>query len=176
MSAISLAELGNLGEFVGAIAVIGSLIYVAVQIQQNTKAVRISSAQAHLEVWNDVVSNFCQSSELASIYNRGLQGISELTPPERVQFFAQLGLIFRYYESSYLQREEQALDDKLWEGLQETMIDTLYYKGSKEWWERRRHWFYKEFKEMVDAIVIQNIGREMYGEDIPLNDINCREL
>ncbi|NCF19582.1 MAG: hypothetical protein GWP63_15170 [Haliea sp.] len=171
MNTISLSELGSLGEFVGAIAVIGSLIYVAVQIKQNTNAVRISSAQAHLEVWNDVVSNFCQSPELARIYSRGLQGISELNTSERVQFFAQVGLIFRYYESSYLQRDEQALDDKLWKGLQETMIDTLYYKGCKEWWERRRHWFYEEFRELVDNIVSQNSGREMYGEDIPLGGI-----
>jgi hypothetical protein len=169
MNEISLSDLGSLGEFVGAIAVIASLIYVAVQIKQNTNAARISSAQTHLELWNDVVSNFCQSPELASIYSRGLHGISGLTEPERVQFFAQFGLIFRYWESSYLLRHEQALDDKLWEGLKETMVDSLSYPGCKEWWERRRHWFYEEFREMVDEAILRKSGRAMYGEDIPLN-------
>ena len=32
--------LGNYGEFVGAIAVVATLAYLAVQIQQNTKASR----------------------------------------------------------------------------------------------------------------------------------------
>ena len=34
---MSLADLGNIGEFVGAIAVVASLVYLALQIRQNTR-------------------------------------------------------------------------------------------------------------------------------------------
>ena len=164
MPEITISDLGSLGEFVGAIAVIASLIYVGAQIKQNTNAVRISTAQAHLDIWNDVVSNFCQSPELASIYSRGLSDVSILNESEKVQFFAQVGLIFRYYESSYLQRDEQALDERLWQGLNQTLIDTLFYPGVRQWWEVRRHWFYKDFQKLVDEIAASGGGRAMYGE------------
>ena len=41
-----LETLGNLGDFVGGIAVVFSLVYLAVQIRQNTNAVRASSWQS----------------------------------------------------------------------------------------------------------------------------------
>jgi hypothetical protein len=42
---MSLEDLGNIGEFVAAVAVVVSLVYVAVQIRQNTRSVRASSYQ-----------------------------------------------------------------------------------------------------------------------------------
>jgi hypothetical protein len=43
---MTLSELGGLGELVGAIAVLASLIYVARQIRQNTNATRLATLQS----------------------------------------------------------------------------------------------------------------------------------
>ena len=43
---MTLEDLGNLGEFLGAIGVIASLVYLAVQIRQNTRAVNSNTSQA----------------------------------------------------------------------------------------------------------------------------------
>ena len=49
---MSLQELGGLGEFIGAIAVVISLIYLAAQIRQNTRALNSSSyAQTAEQAW-----------------------------------------------------------------------------------------------------------------------------
>jgi len=40
---MTLDDLGNLSEFIGAIAVVISLIYLAIQIRQNTAQMRESS-------------------------------------------------------------------------------------------------------------------------------------
>jgi hypothetical protein len=165
MNEITINQLGSLGEFIGAIAVVASLIYVAIHIKQNTNATRISTMQAHVDIWNDIASNFCQSSELASIWYQGLKGISTLKEGTKVQFFAQLGLIFRYYESSYLEWREDALDDRLWEGLHQTLVDQMSHPGACQWWEYRRHWFYTDFRVMVDEVVASGGGRAMYGEE-----------
>jgi len=165
MSGITLNELGSLGEFVSAIAVIASLIYVGRQVRQHTNATRIATTQAHLDIWNDIVSNFCQSSEMASIWYRGLQDISSLKEGESVQFFAQLGLITRYYESSYLEWSEAALDNQLWEGIKQTLVDQMSYPGARQWWGKRRHWFYVDFRNMVDDVVASGGGQPMYGEE-----------
>ena len=165
MNEITIAQLGNLGEFFGAIAVIASLIYVAAQIKQNTNATRIATGQAHVDIWNDIASNLCKSSELASVWHQGLKGVSRLDDGARVQFFAQLGLIFRYYESSYIEWQEGALDDRLWEGLRSTLSDQLSHLGSLEWWEHRRHWFYDDFQVMVDGVIADGGGRSMYADE-----------
>ena len=42
---MTLEDLGNLGEFVAAIGVIASLVYLALQIRQNTASLRSSTHQ-----------------------------------------------------------------------------------------------------------------------------------
>ena len=91
MAEITISDLRSLVEFFGAIAVMASLIYVGAQIRQNTNDVRKSTTQAHSEVWNDMVRNACQSSELASIYSPGMRDVSILKDAEKIRLFAQLG-------------------------------------------------------------------------------------
>ncbi len=43
---MSIMELGALGEFVGAIAVVATLVYLAIQIRQNTRAMEESKRLA----------------------------------------------------------------------------------------------------------------------------------
>lgn len=40
-----LEALGNLGDFIGGIAVVATLLYLAVQVRQNTVALRTASRQ-----------------------------------------------------------------------------------------------------------------------------------
>ncbi len=47
MSALELSQLlGNYGEFVGAIGIVITLIYLAIQVRQNTRMMRASIRQA----------------------------------------------------------------------------------------------------------------------------------
>jgi hypothetical protein len=54
---MTLEDLGNIGEFVAAIGVIVSLVYLATQIRQNTKAVRSSASQAIAETRADFLKS-----------------------------------------------------------------------------------------------------------------------
>ena len=50
---MSLQDLGNIGEFIGAVGVVASLIYLALQIRQNTKAVRRTAHISAVDAFND---------------------------------------------------------------------------------------------------------------------------
>jgi hypothetical protein len=43
---LTLQDLGSLGELIGGIAVVASLIYLALQIRQNTRSTHASMAQS----------------------------------------------------------------------------------------------------------------------------------
>jgi hypothetical protein len=56
---MNLNDLANLGQIIGAIAVVVSLIYVALQIRQNTNAIRSAAAQTvheHFATWYRLVA------------------------------------------------------------------------------------------------------------------------
>ena len=53
---MSIMELGALGEFVGSVGVIATLIYLAIQIRQNTSATRAGVRQGVTEQANQYIS------------------------------------------------------------------------------------------------------------------------
>ena len=74
-----LEDLGNLGDFLGGIAVIATLVYIAIQIRQNTTQIAENSERMRLSFENDIrreLNNFRLSiatdEGLSSIWRRGL--------------------------------------------------------------------------------------------------------
>ena len=70
---MNLNDLANLGQIIGALAVVISLFYVAHQIRQNTNAVRSATAQTvheHFAKWYHLVA---ADDELAQIVAKGLR-------------------------------------------------------------------------------------------------------
>jgi hypothetical protein len=70
---MSLNDLANLGQVIGALAVVISLIYVALQIRQNKNAVRSATAQTvheHFANWYHLIA---ADAELAQIAANGLR-------------------------------------------------------------------------------------------------------
>ena len=83
---MTLEDLGNLGEFIGAFAVIATLIYVATQLRQNTQSLRTSSFQAAMQTASQDTRLLAQNAEVAALYLRGLESFSSLDPVERIRF------------------------------------------------------------------------------------------
>ena len=85
---MSLNELANLGQIIGAIAVVVSLFYVAHQIRQNTYAVRSATVQTvheHFAKWYHLVA---ADAALSQIVANGLRDYASLSEQERVRFIA----------------------------------------------------------------------------------------
>jgi len=106
--------LGNFGEFFGAIAVVVTLIYLAGQLRQNTKALRSAS----YEHWNEISSSFTDfyahySAALCEIQRHS--SLDQLTPPERMTFTA-LGIkTIDQAQTAFLHHRAGTLDDDVFE-------------------------------------------------------------
>jgi len=64
---LTLEELGSVGEFVGALAVLVTLIYLAVQIHQHTKTVKAQINQARSDSFQQVQLALMNSDEMLEI-------------------------------------------------------------------------------------------------------------
>ena len=73
-----LEDLGNLGEFVGGLAVIATLIYLALQIRQNSNLLRRAAAESAASGAAASIGLAAQSPENAAIYHKGLEAISKM--------------------------------------------------------------------------------------------------
>ena len=69
---MTLDDLGNLGELVGALAVIVSVAYLAIQIRQNTRSLRASAFHNLSNSVANFLGTVAHDSELSSLFMRGL--------------------------------------------------------------------------------------------------------
>ena len=78
--------LGAIGEVIGPLAVFFTLGYLAVQIRQNTKAVRASALDSSVNAVNAVRVAMFENVEVTALYRKGLENPDELDDNEKTRF------------------------------------------------------------------------------------------
>jgi hypothetical protein len=106
--------LGNYGEFVGAIAVVVTLIYLAMQIRQNTNALRMNAASERLERDYEIVLPLIEDRQFAEIWLKGGDQLQELdaVDQQRVFFFERRAITL--WNHIYQLRNQGLLPDHSW--------------------------------------------------------------
>jgi hypothetical protein len=110
---LSLSDWASIAEIIGAIAVIFSLLYVGVQVQENTSEVRASNRQALIDRSSDAVLGVAGNPELAQAISKSAAG-APLAPAELTQYqYFVRGMLYDIQEA-FLLHEEGRLDDEYW--------------------------------------------------------------
>jgi len=147
---MSLADLGNLGEFIGSVAVLVSLIYVAFQIRANTRAVRASTFLGLTNGWLDFLQH-TSDAELADLLVRARAAPDQLDRVELYRIFTLGRATFRRYENDYFQFKSGTFDAEAWRGYRSSLRDEVFAGPSmRALWTLSRDKFSPEFAAMVD--------------------------
>ena len=151
----SIQDLGAIGEFVGAIAVVVTLAYLAIQIRQNTASVEISRSAHSATVETELNKRFHElrrdqyaDPELARIYREGMLTPEKLDPVEWHRFH-------NFVYSQFLALGEQyALSDVLVierGEYEDFYTDMFRYPGVRAFW-RTMYPYDPEWFEHVQGI------------------------
>ena len=149
---MTLQDLGNLGEFLGSIGVIGSLVYLAMQIRQNTRSVRSAAYQAAVASTVDVATSFATSEALSEAFFKGFREYETLKGPERHRFGAYAYGLFRSYENLFYQHAQGAIEEDLWLGFRNMLQRDINVTGFAAWWDRERDIYSSEFQRYVEGL------------------------
>ena len=150
MKKLSLSDLANVAEAVAAAGVIISLIYLAVQIHQNTRAVRASSYQ---EVANGVTAfqtMLAQNKELTRIYLQGAEDPKELSPEESLRFESALSRLFIKYDVAVYFYREELIDEMAIEPYTRYILLLLRSPGIADWWKGAQHFYSSPMREYLN--------------------------
>ena len=77
--------IGAIGEIIGAIAVVATLLYLSIQTNRTRMAVEAGSTTATQEAYSRWRTAFVQNSDLAKAFAKANAG-EELSPEEKIQF------------------------------------------------------------------------------------------
>ena len=149
---MSLADLGNIGEFVGAIAVFVSFIYLAYQIRQNTKAVNRTENNAALNQWSQYRAMVLHDRELAIVLGKLKNNANEIDEVEQVQLDMLLEELFNIGRHQYDRNREGFGAPTDWtEQTKPFLVDILSKDLASSWWERNREGFPTDYRHELDT-------------------------
>ena len=141
--------IGAIGELVGATAVFVSIIYLALQVRQNSTDVRSSGAQNAAFSAIQILESLGTNGETREVFQRALDSYSELGRDEQAvakTFFMQ---IIAYYEACYYQYLDGVVHKEIWEGRRRMMLDYFESPGFSSWWDDWHHIWGESFQKYV---------------------------
>lgn len=162
---MSIQDWGAIGEIIGGIAIIISLLYVGSQISQSRAAAKAQASQSFIQAQAFSTQPLIEQPAFRELYSRGLGGMDNLHGSEKIAFVAWIMITMRSYESFYYQHQADVFDDHLMKGWGQQYIDALSYPGGREAWDLRRHQFSKEFRDHVDALLAAGVAKPLYPLD-----------
>jgi hypothetical protein len=158
---VNLDALGNIGDFVGGIAVVVTLAYLAVQIRQNTRHVRQSVELARAtsikgaNATEPSMLAIAQDPELARIFRAGLADYSSLAGDESLRFTMVLGAMVSSIAVQITEQMMLGIHESDSIGDQVLALKRfLATPGGREWWKRNGVLYSGVIRRLVDERVL----------------------
>lgn len=164
---MTLQDLGNLGEFIAAIGVIASLIYLALQIRQNsrlisqnTSAVKVASADSYLQYGASMRGEIIRDPAVARIWIAGMRDFESLPLEDRIRFRFIMLNFFYGCQNNFLHTREGIVEPEFWEADETALRLFLKEPGVRAWWRRERSYLVAAFVDHVNSLLDEALRSE----------------
>jgi hypothetical protein len=151
---VTLEDLGNLGDFLGGIAVIVTLIYLARQIRESTKVARLQTIQTIKSDALQLRIAGIQNPEISVIMAKSIEDSSSLTTAERIRFNLLCAGVFENFDQSYQAAAMGLIDDF---GNEHLLRSYLSQEAVRQWWSEARDLFHPDFVSHVEKDVLPGL-------------------
>ena len=152
-SQFTLQDLGSLGEFVGALGVVISLIYLARQMSQNTTSIRAASFNSMTENSIRILEHSFRDGDFAEFLHRAERDPSSLSPNEQVRWDAYMTAVYRHFGNLVYQYRVGVLDQQMWQSYRNTLKRHLRTPSWQTWFERNQESFSTSLVDLVEQAV-----------------------
>ena len=154
---------GAISQIIGAVLVGITLIYLAIQLRQNTSALKSSTFLAVSSLMGSTMEVWATHSDLAPLLIKAQAGLDQLSPDERARFGFVMMMAYRRVETVVVQRHLGFIDRELTEGFERSALSVLHSKGVRQWWDASKDAFSNVFSAWVDEKISSNLPRPIHA-------------
>ena len=148
--AINWDAIAAIGETLGAIEVVVSLVYVGRQLKQNTAMMRNASATEILEIDHTIILPIIDSEEFSEIWLKGDHRLNELTEANQNRLLIFERRSFTLWHHHFQQRRQKLVSDEMW-FYQNQMIQFLGLREAvKVAWSIFKSTYEPSFRDYVE--------------------------
>jgi hypothetical protein len=152
---LSFQEWGTVAEIFGALAVIVSLLYVAVQIKQNNRINQGIAIQQAYASTQEIYSWYANNSDVNELLAKFSQG-EALTIPESVRIQSLLLGMVEQYEVYFILNKLKMMDDETFHSFFKKIATVLGAPSARQWFTDNKTFFRRDFVEFVNSFLDGN--------------------
>jgi hypothetical protein len=145
--------LGAISELIGAVTVVVTLVYLAIQVRQHTSAIRSSSFQATTDALNHINMTIASDADLLRVISSKPDSLDELSPEDFYRYSYILLSLFRVRETAFYQQHQGTSAQQSWIREEVTLRKNLESAAAREWWKTIGYGFAPDFKQYVDNVI-----------------------
>ena len=125
--------IGAIGEIVGAIAVVATLGYLAVQIRENSKQLRVTSINAMNELINYGFDPIYNSDRNTEAWLVGLSSPDDLNDLDKQLFELFMGRLMNSFQTAMTQHRHEGLEERDFSRYMGVYKGVLETPGGQRW-------------------------------------------
>ena len=146
--------IGAIAELLGSVAVLGTLVYLAMQIRQNTKFIKASTYRDAIGDFSNNIEQLNQDADLNRIWYEGMKDFDSLPKLDQQRFATYCTGFVRRYENVLFQVRVGVLEFDAIRGMEEHMRFAFSQPGTRRWWSRADNLFNAELRDHVENHLI----------------------
>ena len=143
-------------ELASAIAVFLGLVFVGIELKQNTEAVESQTSQGLLEMANQANAQIASNDQLAELVLRVNKGNDKLGELEALQYNRFVHSEMNIWEHAFFSHANGTMHSDLWSGYDGAYRGFFCEAWSKEVWQSIKHGFSEQFRTHVDGITSED--------------------
>jgi hypothetical protein len=141
-----------ISQAIGSIAVVLSVLYLAVQVYQSTRVAKLATQDAAATALRDVTKPLMENAELERIWRIGLEDIGALSVEERARFFHAAYQFLKAFETIHFHYIYGLMDRQLFEGWRGLLRHYIVAPGMAHYWKLRPDVFSERFRNFVNSL------------------------
>ena len=128
--------IGSIGDFIGGIVVVVSIVYLAAQFRQSNKHAEATSQIAWINSWNRALQDLVSDEATQKAIRAGLQDFDSLDRSQQALFHMRVGAIVNIWLLAGELCSKNLLSKTYYEGCSDFVISMLSTPGGLSYWKR----------------------------------------
>jgi hypothetical protein len=150
---LSFANAGDMAQIFEAIAVGLSLLFIATQLQQQTRLAKAANSQLLVNASSSFVLAIGSNSDLMKLYATGGRDFDTLKPEEKEQFRYLVGWWLTFFENVVYQYECDLLDKGVYDAWMKDMKGYIGRRSVEKVWDGLKDNYSKEFNDTFQPLI-----------------------
>lgn len=138
-----------ISQAVGSVAVVLSVLYLAVQVHQSNRVAKVAAQDAAAAAVRDVTNTFMDNAEMARIWRIGLENLGSLSVDDQARFFHGTHQFLKAFETIHYHHVNGLMDEQMWAGWQELLRHYIASPGIRHYWNLRGALFSERFRQYI---------------------------